>query len=566
YRIEKEVIGAPHLACLLQRSRLTIADGRGPFHLYALAAPHLDVGGWGNNAYVVELPGRTVLAAEKNGTWLALGASVPFLGTSVGYVGASDGWTDLNVHGRLAWEFDRATDGNVALVGELAYQPREEFTIALAFGRGLPHAVATLLQALGTPYRDHREKFLDQWGRVSGGLAPLAPSTGDGGNLLRSSYSVLLAHEDKTFPGAFIASLSIPWGFARGDADRGGYHLVWTRDLVEVALGLLAAGNLEAPRRTLVYLASIQQPDGGFPQNGWLDGTPYRTGVQLDEVAFPILLAHHLKMAGALGEFDPVPMVRAAARFLVDRSPCTQQERWEEASGYSPSTLAVVIAALVVAASFLRAAPDEEGGRFLEEYADFLESNVERWTYATTGADGPEPNGHYVRIHPVDPSDPTPDEDPNLGLLPLVNQPPGAPAECPAVEVVDPGFLELVRYGIRRPDDPRVLSSLAGVDRLLKVATPFGPVWHRYNHDGYGEPREGGPYMGFGVGRAWPLLTGERGHFELAAGRDGRPYLASLERLAGATALLPEQVWDEDDRPELHLELGRPTGAARPLA
>jgi glucoamylase len=137
--------------------------------------------------------------------------------------------------------------------------------------------------------------------------------------------------------------------------------------------------------------------------------------------------------------------------------------------------------------------------------------------------------------------------------------------EFPAREIVDPGFLELVRYGILAPGDSLVEDSLSVVDRCLRVETPAGPCWHRYNHDGYGQRDDGGPFEGFGRGRAWPLLTGERGHYELASGRDVAPYVRALEGFATSTGLLPEQVWDSPDRPDLRLFLGGPTGSAMPL-
>jgi len=94
--------------------------------------------------------------------------------------------------------------------------------------------------------------------------------------------------------------------------------------MVNSATGLLAGNDVETPRRALVYLAASQQRDGGFPQNFWLDGTPYWRGIQLDEVAFPVILAWRLWKAEALGEFDPYPMVNAAAAYLVRQGPMTQ--------------------------------------------------------------------------------------------------------------------------------------------------------------------------------------------------------------------------------------------------
>lgn len=566
YAIIKEIITEPHLPCLLQRTEVKgDASWLSRLRLYVLSAPHLDGGGAGNNAYVIEVAGRNILAAEKNGIWLALAATIPFERLSCGYVGQSDGWTDLADNLQMDWQYDHALDGNVALTGEIPLDERRAFTVGLAFGDGLHNAVTTLFQALGIPFRDHRRRYIGQWNRPCRKMLPLEKVSEDGGTLHQGSYSLLLAHEDKMFPGALIASLSIPWGEAKGDEDRGGYHLVWTRDMVNSATGLLAAGNTETPLRALIYLVTSQQDDGGFPQNFWINGEPYWRGIQLDEVAFPILLAWRLHRQGALRDFDPYPMVQRAAGYLIRHGPATEQERWEEAAGYSPSTLASNIAALIAAAGFARARGDETTAQFLDEYADFLECHIEAWTVTTQGTLVPDITRHYIRIHPVDVRDPCPDEDPNHGVLAIANRPPGAPWAWPAKELVDAGFLELVRYGIRQPDDPLIVDSLRVVDAVLKVETPWGPCWHRYNHDGYGQREDGGPYQGWGKGRAWPLLTGERGHYELAAGRNAASFIRAMEGFASPTGLLPEQVWDEPDRPDVHMYLGRPTGSAMPL-
>ena len=566
YTLSKVVLSDPHLSCLLVN---TILSGEESFlkrlRLYALCAPHLGMGGWGNNARVEEIAGRKILTAEKDGVWLALAATVPFSRLSCGYVGQSDGWTDLSGDFRMEWEFERATDGNVALTGELDLGGRREFTMGLAFGDGLHNAATTLLESLATPFAEHRERYEDQWNRSGRRLLPLEKSAFDGGELYHGSYSLLLAHEDKTYPGAFIASLSIPWGEAKGDDDRGGYHLVWTRDMVNTATGLLAAGNTETPLRALIYLAVSQHGDGGFSQNFWIDGEPYWSGVQLDEVAFPILLAWRLMRNKGLGNFDPYSMVMGAARYLILHGPATPQERWEEAAGYSPSTIASNIAALVCAASFARERGDAATGAFLEEYADFLECHVEAWMVTTQGTLVPGIPRHYIRVLPADVNDPFPPEDPNRGVLALANRPPGSRWQFPAKEIVDGGFLELVRYGIRKADDPLIVDSLRVLDAVLKVDTPAGPCWRRYNNDGYGQREDGGSFVGYGKGRAWPLLTGERGHYELAAGRRPDPHLRAMEGFSAPAGLLPEQVWDEPDRPDLFMFLGRPTGSARPL-
>jgi glucoamylase len=567
YRLHKQVISDPHLPCLLVRTRVEIRDPKleSKLRLYVLAAPHLDVGGWGNNASVLEILDRTILAAEKNDVALALGCSVPFCDASVGYVGASDGWTDVAQHRGITWHFDRAPAGNVALIGEVPIERTKEFTIGLAFGESVSAAVTTLFQSLGTPFEVHQRRYREQWTRSAVHELALAQASGDGGKLYGASRSILLAHEDKVYPGAFIASLSIPWGASKSDDDRGGYHLLWTRDLVHTALGLLAAGSVEAPMRALIYLATRQRDDGGFPQNFWVDGTAYWHGMQLDEVALPILLARRLHDARALGEFDVYPMIRRAARFLVLHAPVTQQDRWEEVSGYSPSTIASCIAALTTAATIARSRGEGGVARFLEEFADYLEQRVERWTVTNAGTLVPGIRRHYVRIRPAAVDDPDPHDGPDLGTVRLPNLPPGTPNVFPASEIVDGGFLDLVRFGVRRADDPIVLDSVRVIDAVLKVDTPFGPAWHRYNHDGYGDRADGGPFADWGQGRAWPLLTGERGHYELAAGRDPSPYLRAFERFATSTGLLPEQVWDEADLPAAHLELGRRTESATPL-
>ena len=566
YRIVKDVIAAPHLSCVLQRIRLEgDADLLSQLHFYVLCAPHLSGGGAGNNAFVIEVAGRKLLVAEKNNTWLALCASVPFSRLSCGFVGKSDGWTDIADNLKMDWEFDRALNGNVALTGELELGATREFTLAIALGEGLHHAVTSLFQAMGVPFAQHEKRYFEQWERASRKVLPLEKFAGDGGNLYRGSYSLLLCHEDKTFPGAFIASLSIPWGEAKGDEDLGGYHLVWTRDMVNTAMGLVAAGNLATALRALIYLAATQHEDGGFSQNFWVNGESYRSGIQLDEVSFPILLAWRLATEGGLGDFDPYPMVLKGACYLICHGPATEQERWEEAAGYSPSTLAANIAALCVAACFARQRGDAGTAVYLEDYADFLEAHVEAWTVTSEGTLLRDVKRHYIRILPVDVKDFRPVEDPNRGRLSISNAPFGTRLEFPAKEVVDAGFLELVRYGIRSAEDPLIVDSLRVVDDVLKIETAVGPCWRRYNHDGYGQREDGAPFEGAGRGQAWPLLTGERAHYEIAAGRDVTHLVRAMEGFASPTGMLPEQIWDLPDLPDAHMRFGGATGAAMPL-
>ena len=263
--------------------------------------------------------------------------------------------------------------------------------------------------------------------------------------------------------------------------------------------------------------------------------------------------------------FRSVPFVVRAAAFLVRYAPITQQERWEETPGYSPSTLAAVIAGLICAADIARTNQSNELASFLETYADWIESHLDEWTTTTEGVLHPDIKHHYMRIRPPAPGEPFYNEQAGPDIIRISNRGPGEQFDFEARQIIDAGFLELVRYGVRRADDPLIIDSLKVVDHILKIETPFGTCWRRYNHDGYGQKKDGGPYDGWGQGRAWPLLTGERGHYELAAGNDCTPHIAAIERFRSIGGMLPEQIWDQADIPSAHLFLGRSAGAAQPL-
>ena len=568
YSLEKTILTDPHQPCLLIHTRIRASEEAARnLKVYVLCAPHLEVGGQHNSGFVLEMTsGHRVLMAHKGNVWMALTTSADFSRTSVGYVGTSDGYTDLASNFNMDWEFDRAEDGNIALMGEIPLAGLPEFTLALAFGNTLQSALTTLQLSLATPFDEHRKRYAEQWQRSTEDLLDLAPQAGDEGDLFSASAQVLLAHEDKVYQGALIASLAIPWGHRRGDEEgAGGYHLVWPRDMVQCALALLACGSTGTPLRSLVYLAMCQQPDGGFAQNFWIDGSPFWTGVQLDEAAFPVLLAYKLWREDALGLFDPLAMVMCASGYLIKHGPVTGQERWEENSGYSPSTLAACIAALIAAAAYVRFRGDPDTAAFLETYADYLEGRVDEWTATHHGELVEGITHHYVRINPAEPGSAARPGELETAMVTLTSQAPGANASYPARNLADGGFLELVRYGVRAPDDPLIVRSVKVIDEVLKVDTPSGTCWRRYNHDGYGQRDNGDAYEKFGTGRAWPLLAGERGHYEIASGRLAGKQIRSMEGFSTPTHLLPEQVWDAPDMPEKHLHLGRPTGSAVPL-
>jgi glucoamylase len=564
YRLVKEVLTDPHGSVLLVHTRVEVLDEslRGKLRLYALLAPHIAGRGAGNSAWCSEIGGSKLIHAQRLNVHLVIACSTGFTRRSVGYVGFSDGWQDLMRDFRMDWEFQIAEQGNVALTGEIVVPDSSEFTLVVAFGRSYQSAATKLFQSLAEPFESHRQGYVRQWQRAVVNLRfDFSDDTSDGGGMYRLSRCVLLAHEDKVFQGALVASMSIPWGETKGDNDLGGYHLVWTRDLVHSATALFATGQTGTPLRALIWLAAIQRPDGSFPQNSWIDGTAYWSGLQLDQIAFPILLAWRLHRQDALGLFNPRVLIMRAAAHLILQGPVTAQDRWEENAGYSPSTLATVIAALVCVADWAKEYQHTRVADFIFAYADWLAAHVEEWTVTTRGELVTGLPRHYIRINPTDPNAPDPHADPNTTTIQVAN----GGGLHPARNVVGGDFLHLVRFGIRNANDPIVRDSIEVIDRVLKHELPQGPGWRRYNHDGYGQKDNGRAFDGTGVGRCWPILTGERGHYELAAGRDPKPFIKSLENFANQGGMISEQLWDAGDLPDGDMKRGSATGAAMPL-
>lgn len=560
YQIVKDVFTDPFGQSLVMKVSFT-AMQPGDYKLYVLLSPHLNNRGYGNSGRCASYLGRDYLISCNGPYALALSSDRRFREMSCGYSGFSDGWQDLKDNLKMDWHFEKVEDGNIALTAEIESR---DFTLVLSFGRDDVEAVLEANATLGRDYELMLSKFVKEWHCYLAGLEDLRKEGFDGGRLYWISAMMLKAHEDKNSRGGVIASLSVPWGEARGDAEAGGYHFVWPRDLVKTAFGFLAAGDTGTPVNILKFLKGTQKADGSWPQNMWLDGRPYWHGVQLDEVAFPIILAWKLEKIGVLEE-DYYPMVKKAAAFIVKTGPVTEQERWEENLGFSPSTLASEISALVCAANWAEEKVERRESQYLFEIADYWQTKVEDWTFTDCGCVLPEYPEHYERIVYIAPEalDATGAEC--QIFIPIKNLPPSVIKPNSQCAIVDGGFLELVRYGIRHPEDPHVLKTLPVIDRLLMVATPYGPAWHRYNHDGYGEKPDGSPFDGTGIGRAWPLLTGERGMYEFLAGGSIDTYIKAMEGFANEGGMLPEQVWDADDVPEKGLFKGKGTGAATPL-
>lgn len=567
YRITKTIITDPKRDVLLQRIKFEALEGKlSDYVLYALLAPHIGNQGMGNNGWAGNFRGIPMLFAQREELVLALASSVDWTARSCGYVGASDGWQDLKAHKKMTWYYPEARDGNIALTG--AIDPAScggEVTIALGFGRTDSEAGQQARASLLCRFEDVAQSYIGGWRDYQKHCRTLSTKKKDGFDLYRVSTAVLKTHEGKRFPGGLIASLSLPWGMAKGDGVLGGYHVVWPRDQVEGAGALLATDNPEAACQTLFYLMCTQDADGHWPQNMWMDGKPYWPGVQADETAFPILLADSLRRHNALGDLPVWPMVRLAARFLLRDGPVSPQDRWEENSGYSVFTLATEIAAMLAAADFADEAGEPDLARFLRETADCWNSQIEDWTYVrgTDLARRVGVDGYYIRIAPDDLLE---HHSPADCTVKIKNHPGGSKA-FPAPEIVSVDTLALVRFGLRAADDPRILNTIKIIDAMLKTETATGPVWHRYTHDGYGETEDGGPFENAGIGRGWPLLGGERAHYEIAAGNteEAKRLLDVMGAQTSPGGLIPEQVWDAEDIPAHELTNGHPSGSGMPL-
>lgn len=570
YRIEKDLISDPQRNVVLQRTRFIPLKGTlSNYHCYVLLAPHLGNRGGGNTAWVGNDNMRPGIFADRDGYALALFCSAPWLKRSVGFVGVSDGWQDVNEHKLMQWEYSRAEKGNVAMIGEIdLLKSGGTFTLAIGFGENAEVAGKQADASLQENFDSILSQYVEEWQKWQKSIAAASGNSMERNEVFAQSLSVLRTSESKLHPGGIIASLSVPWGFAKGDNDLGGYHLVWTRDLVEAAGALLAGGAEADVLRVIKYLVSTQLPDGHWSQNMWIDGREYWPGIQMDETAFPILLIDLAYRKSLLKRKDIRklwPAIRKAVRYLVLNGPVTQEDRWEEDPGYSPFTLAVEIAGLIAASDHAEMNDEHELARYLRETADFWNSNIERWTYAanTDLAKQIGVEGYYVRIAPPESSDAS---SPTQGFVCIKNRPPGQSLEQ-ATHIISPDMLALVRFGLRSAEDQRIKNSIQVIDSLLRVETKNGPIWHRYNDDGYGEHENGSPFDGTGIGQVWPLLVGERAHYELAAGNSAgaEKLFRGMQFFTNDGGMIPEQIWDSADMPERELFFGKPSGSAMPL-
>jgi glucoamylase len=519
-------------------------------------------------------------------THLALRAERRLPQASVGYAGTpGDGAAQLDA-ARTLTPYTAAPDGNVVATARLPIDARGEVTFALGFGRTRAAALRVAGEAADRPFGVTRARYEAGWAAYDAGLRRPPGAQAD---LYRLSANVLKASEDKTFPGAVVASLASPWGQAVPAGDLvggkavyfGSYREVFSRDLYEAFTGFLAAGDVATARATVRFLLERQQlPDGRLPRNSLLNGAlaPDSGGDQLDETAYPILMAYQAGGGGGGGGWGGV---RAAADFLVSHGPAFGVERWEEQSGCSPSTIAAEIAGLVAAGEIAARQGDHARARVYRATADHFARSVKGWTVTTTG---PYASRYFLRLSRA--GDPDAAVSYNLGN--------GGPSEDQR-RVVDAGFLELTRLGILPPGDPDVLASLPVVDRVLRRTTANGPGWYRYGsdtegtEDGYGDCYEPDPTScapsgrpwpagNTGSGHVWPVLAGERAEQALQTGdrAAAAELVEAMRGMSSGTGLVPEQAWEDPDLPaspygtdpataSIGFREGEPAGSASPL-
>lgn len=568
FSIVKELVTDPLRYTLLQRVTFRV-EKPDDYRLYALLAPHLNNVGEHNTAWVGSYKGHRVLFARNGDVATAMLCSPGWARRSVGFVGYSDGWQQLHAGEELNEDYTTATDGNVALTGEIKLEKGKETTVVIALGFGetpeeaAHHALSSLLVGFDTI----QKYYVEEWKGWHDALKPLNSMDDRISDHFRLSASVLRAHQSKSFPGAIMASLSIPWGNKAGDSTNTGYHLIWPRDLVECAGALLELGAHDDALRTVNYLMTTQEEDGHWSQNMWVGGTPSWRGIQLDETALPILLIDRCRELGLIPDAE-LPKywvtVSKATRYLLTHGLITEQERWEEQSGICVYTVATTIAAMLAAADLAEAVGETDSAKFCRETADCWNEAIDTWLYVhdTRLCKEQGVEGYYLRVNPTK----VPADELGVTTFTVKNKP--APDNVmPIVEMVSVDALALVRFGLRSATDIRITNTLKVIDATLKADLPTGTSWHRYVNDGYGEHADGSAYNGTGIGRPWPLLAGERAHYEIAAGNPkyATKLLADIERFSN-NGLLSEQLWDQADIPEKGLYRGKHSGSAMPLA
>ena len=583
YSITKVVYTDPARNSLIEKVTFAALTGNlSNYLLYVLYNPTMHDAGNNNTSSAEVYNGRTMLVTDdSSGNYAsALSASFPYLSgmTSSGFVGVNDGWTDLKGSSNcgsgtcpdytMNYTYSPANNGNTAQTGQvdlsnggtinLTTTTTVTFNLVLSFGQNgggnsaTTNAEQTLNGTLGDT-SDMLSTYVSQWNTFDNSLnVPPAIGSTPAIQQARQQEYYLAAMTLKTAQdkqtGAFVAGPGTPWGGSNGDGDAGGYHLVWERDMYEFSSALILAGDTADPQRALLWaFNSQQQADGHFPQNSYVSGVPYWNGIQMDEQAFPIILAWKL---GVTDSTNYQNHIKPAANYIIKNGPWTGQERWEENAGYSPSTIAAEIAGLLCAADIARINGDTTNQTRYNNYADYYQAMVQNWTFTTSG---PLTGGYYFER--IDDN-----ANPNDGHSITIGNGGGTYDER---SIVDAGFLELVRQGVFPATSPYVTLSLPVIDSNISQVINGNRYWFRYNHDGYGEHADGSDYNGTGIGRLWPIFSGERGIYTIAAGSSADAYLTSMTASENGSGMIPEQVWDTSA--PAGFTPGTPTKSMNPL-
>jgi glucoamylase len=594
YRLATTYITDPARDTVLMDTRLAATPGShadiGKLKLYARIDAHVNGNGGGGSQNaggntgtidtstgspvpVIDSTNTVTQAANRSyavPTYMALRAKTPSAAASVGYAGtASDGLQQLDSTHALT-SYDSAPDGHVTATQDITPGRGGDVTLALGFGRTQASAVATAGASLARSFGQVQQSYLSGWAGYDRGLrSPPSRFPGLSGvqarDLQRRYYlsaNVIKASEDKTFPGAIVASMASPWGQAvpAGTSVNGkpvyfgSYREVFSRDLYEAFTGLLTDGDIATARAATRFLFDKQQlANGQLPRNSLVNGesAPDTGGNQLDETAYPILMAWQSGLAGDTALWRQ--HIRPAADFLVANGPSFGSERWEEQSGFSPSTIAAEIAGLTAAAAIAARHGDTARAQLYQATADHFQRMIKTWDVTTSGPDGPR---YFIRLSKT--GDPDAAISYNLGNGgPIVDQ----------RAVIDGGFQELVRLGELPVSDPDIQASLGVEDKQISVSTPSGTGYYRYgtsaaagSADGYGDcyqPSQSScvgqgqpwPTTNKGTGHLWPVLSGERAESDVAEGQltGASGLLEAMAQFSSGVGLVPEQAWENPD-------------------
>lgn len=565
WKITKTIYTDPGRPVVIEHVTFTALQGTvGDYLLYQLSNPSQDGNGDNDTGQTVTYNGRQMMVTTgenlagngSNASAIAVGnglgwltqTGVPML--SSGYVGTNDGWQDLlggsAPDHTMNDAYGLASGGNIAQMGQLdlspvAGQASASFDLVVGLGPDAGSAESAAdseLSSLAANPSGTQSSYTGQWQSWTAGLDTYG---GIGGQQYLTAAMALKASQDPS-TGALVAGLGTPWGDASG-ASNLGYHRTWSRDAFNSATALMLAGdNADADSLAHFLFDRQQQSDGHFPQNSLVSGAPSWTGIQLDETAYPIILAWQLRTydPALTGSSYYTNHIRPAANYLIQHGPSSPMERWEENSGYSPSTIAAEVAGLYLAGQIASANGDSGNASTYTAAADSWAAQVGNWTYATSGPYG---NGQYFeRI--------SPDGNPNDGSSVTIANGGGTYNEN---QIVDNGFLQLAILGILPANDLRIANSIAIIANpghsqaqgSLEEQLPDGIAFFRYNHDGYGETASGGDYTGAGIGRLWPILDGEYGQYRALLGDSVAPRVSDLQHFATRSGMISEQVWDD---------------------